>query len=85
MAALTLRRRARVLAATFVSVLLLGSCSLSGEDPAVSVPRPAGSVPGSVDSVATAFPLRRDRFVDSLVAKRSTWWDLDAQKGVVLL
>jgi hypothetical protein len=85
MAALTPRRPMRALVIPALAVLVLGSCTLSDDEPAVSVPRPVGSVNGSVDSVANSFPLRRDRFVDSLVAKRSSWWDLDAQKGVALL
>jgi hypothetical protein len=69
----------------FAALLVAGSCSLPGEEPTGSVPRPVQSNDASVDQVAEAFPLRRDRFVDSLVAKKSSWWDLDAQKGVALL
>lgn len=79
------RRRTRALVAPVLALLVLSSCSLTDEEPDVSVPRPATPSDGSVDQVAGSFPLRRDRFAESLVAKRSDWWDLDAQKGVVLL
>ena len=66
-----------------LALLVLASCTLTDGEPRSACP--ATPSDGSVDQVADSFPLRRDRFADSLVAKRSDWWDLDAQKGVVLL
>ncbi|MBA2625337.1 MAG: hypothetical protein H0U89_07015 [Acidimicrobiia bacterium] len=71
--------------ALLLAVAVLGAC----QEPERPGPPPPPVVGGtgatSVDRVADGFPARRDRFVDGLVAKQSSWWDLDAQKGVVLL
>lgn len=36
-------------------------------------------------AIPSAFAARKNRFIESLLARRGGWWDTDAQKGLVLL